>query len=143
MGFTAAAFVMAGAALAEDGKPAPESDGIHVLVRKNFADLWLFDDPTAPSMAEGAAFSYVHDGVADDDTWAVQGMIAVPLTFGGDSYGPIVGASVAPYIQLDRQNHTGDGVDINVITGGLSGEIGFQFAGRRQFLPYPRRRDPG
>jgi len=123
-----------GPGLAQEATTSGERNGIHVLVRKNFADLWLFDDPTAPNMAEGAEFSFVRDAIADDDTWSVQGMVAVPYTFGGDRYGPVLGASIAPYIELNRQTHTGGGDETNVLTGGASGEIGFDSFGGANFF---------
>ncbi len=134
IGISVALLMGTGATLAQEAPPPEKKDGVHVLIRRNFADLWLFDDPTAPSMAQGAGFSYLHDTIADDDTWSVQGMVAVPFTFGGDSYGPVVGASVAPYVQLDWRNHTGDAADTEVITGGLSGEIGFGSPGGANFF---------
>lgn len=99
-----------------------------LLLRKDFSDIYLFTNVTQDDQAEGAGLSWTRNNVNQDTVWAVDGMLALAYSYLSSSYGsPIIGASIAPYLKVDKEVHsnpTND--DVDILTAGGSGEIGFQ-----------------
>jgi hypothetical protein len=81
------------------------------LLRQNFSDIHVFEDPNKVAEAKGASFSWTDDRVAEDRIWSVNGMVALAYTIGGsfaDQPGQVslLGASFVPYAQLNRETHS-------------------------------------
>ncbi|MER9299295.1 hypothetical protein NKI38_22765 [Mesorhizobium sp. M0621] len=108
------------------------------LLRKDFSDIFLFDRPTPASQAQGATVSFEHDGIGDDNVFSVHGMIALPIDFGGQyaddaRFGSVIGFNVAPYIELDLDNHS-NAKSSRTMTLGGTGEIGFDLGSWSSYL---------
>jgi hypothetical protein len=116
--------------------PAPE---VTFLVRDSFADIWLFDKPTAVSSAKGATVSWSRDNIAHDATWSIHGMAAAAISIPGDYAPPgkisVLGASLAAYVQVDRENHSSlTKKNADTIVGGGTSEIGIDAFGGSQYF---------
>lgn len=118
-------------AISPEGKPyaqpkeGEQPTGIHaqLLIRKSFTDVFLFDRPTPAASAAGAQISYSNDNIADDEVWSLHGMIALPIGYDG-TYGSVIGASIAPYVEFNADNHS-NADSARTIELGATGEIGF------------------
>jgi hypothetical protein len=116
--------------------PAPE---VTFLVRDSFSDIWLFDKPTAVSSAKGATVSWSRDNIAHDATWSMHGMAAAAVSIPGDYAKPgrisILGASLAAYVQVDREIHSNlTKKNADTIVGGGTSEIGIDTLGGSQYF---------
>src|SRR5262249_13066734 len=56
----------------------------YFLLRQDFADIWLFQEPGDPSEATGANIAYTSDRIANNASWAAQGMAALVWQTYGD-----------------------------------------------------------
>jgi hypothetical protein len=110
--------------------PVSKQPSFQLLLRQNFSDVGLFQKPAKPSQAKGAEISWSRDNISHDSMWSFHGMLAAAINIGGKyatNAGPsIVGFTAAPYIQFDRESHSNQiNKNIDTITGGGAGEIGF------------------
>jgi hypothetical protein len=107
---------------------SPEGDTVVTpLIRKSFADIFLFDCPTKAAQAEGAELSVLSDNLTRNTTWSASGMAALVYQHYGTWEG-MLGFSMAPYVQVDEQRNSKlkfRSKDTDVVTAGLSAEIGF------------------
>jgi hypothetical protein len=108
------------------------------LIRQDFADVWLFDNPTAVSSAKGATISWASDNIAKDATWSIHGMGAVAMSFPGgyaDRGYSTLGASFIGYVQVDREIHSNQvKKNVDTIAGGIAGEVGFDTGPGSQYF---------
>jgi hypothetical protein len=91
--------------------PKPPAPKVTFLLRQNFSDIHLFEDPTKVAEAKGASFSWTDDRVGDDRAWSANGMAAVAYSLPGDfakkpGETAIMGVSFVPYVQLNRETHS-------------------------------------
>ena len=112
------------------GQPAAvPSTALNLYLRKDFADVSLFDDPTPTASASGAEFSYSRDSIVKDSTYTGTGLVALAYRYLPEdpTQNRFVGWTIAPYFAFNRELHSrklDDNVDTKTI--GLSAEIGFQ-----------------
>jgi hypothetical protein len=109
-------------------EPLPPSSALQFFLRKDFADVSLFSQPTATADAAGAEFSYSRDNIVRDSTFAGTGLVALAYRYiTEDRFDPFVGWTIAPYISFNRELHSRK-IDDNVDTKtfGISGETGYQ-----------------
>jgi hypothetical protein len=102
------------------------NDVITPLVRRSFTDVFLFSCPTTTADARGAEFAYTRNEVANNSSWAINGMAALSYQHFGD-YGGVLGYAFTPYVQVERQTNSKSSLrsrNTDLITGGFSGEIG-------------------
>jgi len=118
---------------------------IYPLLRRNFTDVWLFDERKGVSDvpdAEGALFSVSGDRVAHNTVWTAHAMGAVVYQVLHDRYQKgsefnFIGLSLAPFVQIDRVRNSNPKAQVNNVdqfTFGGSGEIGFDALGGAQYF---------
>ena len=105
--------------------PPPPDTSFQLLLRKNFADVGLFSQPSTNAQAQGAQFSWSSDAIAKNTTWVGNGTIALPYSyFVEDIRNPFIGVTLAPYLTFNREISGINAQNAYVLTNGLSGEIG-------------------
>lgn len=118
---------------------------IYPLVRRDFNDVWLFDQRKGVSDvedAEGADFSVTSDRVASNTTWSVNAMGAVVFQVLHDRYPKgqelnFIGISLAPFVTINRVRNSNPNAatnNIDEIKYGGSAEFGFDLAGTAQYF---------
>ncbi len=123
-------------------RPLPPAKIVSIkpFLRKDFADLWLFQDPSEVINSEGATFSISSDQIARNSAWTVHAMAAMSLQYENNTYGSepnFIGYSIAPYIEIYRisnSNRTAQKNNVDQMTGGGSFEFGFDLLGGSQYF---------
>jgi hypothetical protein len=116
--------------------PSPPScgPGWQFLLRGTAEDIGVFACPKDFKTASGAQFSYSWDGVADNTSWAAQGIATVvynwqnmagPAT-AGSPY--VAGFAIAPWMSFNRLTESAASLakmQVDVLSFGGTGEVAF------------------
>ncbi|MDI1344343.1 MAG: hypothetical protein PSV22_09635 [Pseudolabrys sp.] len=129
----------------KDELPPAYVTNVYPLVRRDFNDVWLFDQRKGVGDiedAEGASFSVASDRIANNTTWNVNAMGAVVFQVLHDRYPKgqelnFIGLSLAPFVTINRtRNSNPNAVTNNVdeVKYGGSAEFGLDIAGTAQYF---------